>query len=63
MATDNLMRISLSEIQAQVSQAKKNLDATFKSYVQELQKKGCSWETIGNELGISRQAAQQRFGK
>lgn len=30
--------------------------------VRELRREGCPWSVIGMALGISRQAAQQRFG-
>lgn len=34
----------------------------LRATVDEARAEGCSWEQIGSRLGISRQAAQQRFG-
>ena len=31
--------------------------------VQDARSQGCSWTQIGSELGITKQAAQQRFGQ
>jgi hypothetical protein len=38
-------------------------DARLHGYVQLARKEGASWTEIGKVIGISRQAAQQRFGK
>ncbi len=39
------------------------LDAQIKESAQQLQAQGYSWAEIGRVLGVSKQAAQQRFGK
>ncbi len=39
------------------------LDAQIKESAQTLQAQGYSWAEIGRVLGVSKQAAQQRFGK
>jgi len=39
------------------------LDAQIVESAQTLQAQGYSWAEIGRVLGISKQAAQQRFGK
>jgi AhpD family alkylhydroperoxidase len=34
----------------------------LQGHVDELRKRGVSWEKIGQALGVSRQAAWERFG-
>lgn len=38
-------------------------DRAFRDAVAHLRQQGCSWSEIGNALGVSKQAAAQRFGK
>jgi hypothetical protein len=38
------------------------LDTVIKSAVTGLRSRGYSWADIGRQLGVTRQAAQQRFG-
>jgi hypothetical protein len=44
-----------------VASVTKNVDRRFKSTVMELRRRGNSWAKIGEALGISRQAAWERF--
>ncbi len=44
-------------------QLRAELDAEIKASAQALQAQGYSWAEIGRTLGVSKQAAQQRFGK
>ena len=44
-----------------VAQMTKRVDKRFKSTVEELRSRGNSWAKIGETLGISRQAAWERF--
>ncbi len=53
---------SLSVMEAEVARVKNHVDNAFKAHVQNLNKRGLTWKDIGEELGISRQAAQQRLG-
>lgn len=39
------------------------LDASIRGQVDELRRRGVSWARIGDVLGVTRQAAQQRFGR
>ena len=39
------------------------MDAALRTTVAELRSTGTTWEAIGDLLGISKQAAQQRFGE
>lgn len=41
----------------------KQEEARLHSYVSAAREDGASWTEIGKVIGISRQAAQQRFGK
>lgn len=41
----------------------KQEEARLHGYVNVARKEGASWTEIGKVIGISRQAAQQRFGK
>ena len=43
--------------------ALKQEEARLHGYVQVARAEGASWTEIGKVLGISKQAAQQRFGK
>ncbi|MGW5144994.1 hypothetical protein [Rhodococcus koreensis] len=45
------------------SQARESVDELLVSAISAARSAGHSWDTIGAALGISRQAAQQRFGK
>lgn len=38
------------------------LDATIKEAIGELRKRGYSWADVGLQFGVTRQAAQQRWG-
>ena len=40
----------------------RSLEASVREQVAELRGRGISWERIGEALGVTRQAAQQRFG-
>jgi ATP-dependent Clp protease ATP-binding subunit ClpX len=40
-----------------------NVEASIREQVDELRRRGVSWARIGEGLGITRQAAQQRFGR
>jgi hypothetical protein len=42
--------------------AARDLEQRMRSTVQELRAGGVSWAVIGNALGITKQAAQQRYG-
>jgi ATP-dependent Clp protease ATP-binding subunit ClpX len=44
-----------------VAKMTRRVDARFKSTVDELRSRGSSWAKIGETLGISRQAAWERF--
>ncbi len=39
------------------------IDAAIGEAVKSLRARGCSWAEIGSRLGITRQAAQQRWGR
>jgi ClpX C4-type zinc finger len=54
---DDEMLASLARIQAAVSQA----DAAVHDYVAVLRDRGISWTRIGEALGVSKQAAWERF--
>ena len=54
---DNEMLASLSRTQAAVSQA----DAAVHDHVAVLRDRGISWTRIGEALGVSKQAAWERF--
>jgi ATP-dependent Clp protease ATP-binding subunit ClpX len=44
-----------------VATVTKNVDRRFKTTVMELRRRGHSWAKVGEVLGISRQAAWERF--
>jgi hypothetical protein len=54
---DDEMLASLVKIQAVVSQ----VDAAVHDYVDALRSRGISWTRIGDALGVSKQAAWERF--
>jgi hypothetical protein len=54
---DDEMLASLARIQAAVSQA----DAAVHDHVAVLRERGISWTRIGEALGVSKQAAWERF--
>lgn len=54
---DDEMLASLAQVQAVVSQA----DAAVHDYVGILRERGISWTRIGAALGVSKQAAWERF--
>ncbi len=54
---DDEMLASLARIQAAVSQA----DAAVHDHVAVLRERGISWTRIGQALGVSKQAAWERF--
>ena len=54
---DDQMLASLAKIQAAVSQA----DAAVHDHVAVLRDRGISWTRIGEALGVSKQAAWERF--
>jgi hypothetical protein len=54
---DDEMLASLAQVQAVVSQA----DAAVHDYVGVLRERGISWTRIGAALGVSKQAAWERF--
>lgn len=39
------------------------VDQKLRSLVAQARAEGASWEQVGHALGITKQAAQQRFGK
>lgn len=47
----------LRALRAQVDRTMRLIEAN----VDDARRKGCTWEQIGDALGISKQAAQQRF--
>lgn len=51
------------ELIRRVADAQGSVDTLLHSSVSAARSAGHSWETIGSTLGMSRQAAQQRFGK
>jgi len=55
--TDSQLLQSLSPTEITLEAVRRNLQAK----IDILRKRGVSWETIGNALGISRQAAWERF--
>jgi hypothetical protein len=54
---DDQMLASLAQIQTAVSQA----DAAVHDHVAVLRERGISWTRIGEALGVSKQAAWERF--
>jgi len=48
---------------AGLADLRNELDAEIKKSAQALQAQGYSWAEIGRSLGVSKQAAQQRYGK
>jgi ClpX C4-type zinc finger len=54
---DDELLAGLSKVQAVVSQA----DAAVHDYVDVLRSRGISWTRIGQALGVSKQAAWERF--
>jgi hypothetical protein len=54
---DDELLASLGQVQAVVSQA----DAAVHDYVDTLRARGISWTRIGEALGVSKQAAWERF--
>jgi hypothetical protein len=55
--SDDQMLSGLTQVQAVVSQA----DAAVHEYVAILRERGLSWTRIGEALGVSKQAAWERF--
>jgi hypothetical protein len=57
-------RIAAGDIDALADAAflSDQLDTAIKAAVTGLRNKGYSWADIGRQLGVTRQAAQQRFG-
>jgi hypothetical protein len=57
-------RIAAGDIDAITGMARlaDELDAAIRHAITGLRKRGYSWADIGNRLGITRQAAQQRWG-
>jgi hypothetical protein len=46
-----------------IEYARKMLDDAYAASVRDLHKRGMSWAAIGEVLGITRQAAWERFGQ
>lgn len=46
-----------------LAQTQVDLDAAMRDAIAALRDKGCSWADVARELGITRQAAQQRYGR
>jgi hypothetical protein len=44
-----------------VAQVGRTLEALTRALVADARREGCSWEAISRELGVSRQAAHERF--
>jgi hypothetical protein len=44
------------------SRCVRSLNASVREQVDVLRRRGVSWQRIGDAMGVSRQAAQQRFG-
>ena len=57
-------RIAAGDIDALADAAylSAQLDATIKDAITGLRERGYSWADIGRQLGVTRQAAQQRWG-
>jgi hypothetical protein len=57
-------RIAAGDIDALADAAflSAQLDTTIKSAIDGLRQRGYSWADIGRQLGVTRQAAQQRWG-
>ena len=57
-------RIAAGDIDALADAAflSKQLDTAIKAAVSGLRQRGYSWADIGRQLGVTRQAAQQRWG-
>ena len=51
------------ELVALVLQARTETEALLRSTIAAARSAGCTWEAIGQVLDMSRQAAQQRYGK
>lgn len=47
----------------QITTERKNLEVQAAAYVQQMLDDGSSWARIGDALGVTKQAAQQRYGK
>lgn len=45
------------------AQARESVDGLLVSAISAARSAGCSWDAVGTALNMSRQAAQQRFGK
>lgn len=47
----------------QDARAVRDLELRMRSIVQTLRSRGTSWSVVGRSLGITKQAAQQRYGR
>lgn len=54
--------VLLDAATAVAAEAEASADAVLGHYVQAVRRAGLSWTTIGDRLGVSKQAARQRFG-
>lgn len=57
------VRINDSMLEAlyNINQARTDIDAAERQAVEQIRSAGGTWQAIGDRLGMSRQAAQQRF--
>lgn len=60
---DNLPPPAFLRVLADVEEIRGSLRRLEFEVVQMMREVGTSWEAIGDELGISRQAARSRFGQ
>jgi hypothetical protein len=60
LGTDPVAHLDLIAL---VLQARSETDVLLRSAISAARSAGCTWDAIGQVLAMSRQAAQQRFGK
>lgn len=63
MGTEHAEDAPFAEVLADVIDLRRRMDALELHVIELVRNAGATWEQIGDELGISRQAARERYGK
>lgn len=55
------VNVTMLNVVSRIRRRQEELDAELQAAVQRAREEGCTWELIGHALGVSKQAAHERF--